>query len=149
MRRTELDREIVRQGEGQKEQKIFRPVMAAEGVDPSAERCAERSLRFENRGFESGYGGGLLGASFGADHIGGASAAPNLDVGGGIAHIVEAGLGKVLCQKRSFVRSLEIQLPVAGVDFVEKSEIVGNRLRQARDRRRLRAQCGGRRLFPA
>jgi len=33
----------------------------------------------------------------------------------------------VLCQKRSFVRSLEIQLTVAGVDFVEEAEIAGNR----------------------
>ncbi len=33
----------------------------------------------------------------------------------------------MLGEKCSFVRSLEVQLAVAGVDFVEEAEILGNR----------------------
>ncbi len=101
--------------------------MAAEGVDPYEERRAERCPRFEDRAFERGHGRGLLGASFGADHVCGASVAPNFHIGGRVAHIVETGLDKVLRQKRSFVRSLEIEFAVAGVDFVKEAEIAGNR----------------------
>ena len=68
----------------------------------------------------------LLGAGFGANHVGCAGIPPNFYIGGGVAHIFEAGLGKVLSQKCSFVRSLEIELAVAGVDFVEEPEIAGN-----------------------
>ena len=120
------DREVVGQGEGQEEQKIFCPVMATKGVDPCSERRAEGRSRFKDRAFEGGYRGGLLGASFGADHIGTAGITPNFYIGGGVAHIFEAGPGEVLRQKCSFVCSFEIELAVAGVDFVEEAEIGGN-----------------------
>src|SRR5208282_4483710 len=84
-----FDREVMRQCERQKEQKIFRPVMAAEGVDPGAERGAERRaegcLRFENRYFERSYSCGLLGAGFGAHHVSCASVTPNFHIGGRVA----------------------------------------------------------------
>src|ERR1019366_4015853 len=90
-----LNREVVGQGKGQEEQEIFRPVVAAEGVDPCAEQRAERCARFEDRAFERGYGGGLLGAGFGADHVSCTGIAPNFYIGGGVAYIFEAGLGEV------------------------------------------------------
>jgi hypothetical protein len=116
----------VGKSEGQEEQKILCPVVAAQGVDPRAKRRAERWARFEDRSFERSYGCGLLGTGLGADHVSCPGVAPNLYVGGGVAHILEASFGEMLRQKRSFVCSLEIQLAVAGVDFVEEAEIAGN-----------------------
>ena len=84
-------------------------------------------MRFEDRAFERGYGSRLLGAGFGADHVCRAGAAPNFHIGGRVSYVVEAGLREMLCQKRSFVRSLEIEFAVAGVDFVKEAEIAGNR----------------------
>src|ERR1700687_2528901 len=95
-----LDREVVGQGEGEEEQKILRPVVAAEGVDPcaerGAERRAERCTRFEDRAFERGYGGGLRGAGFGAGHVSPASGGAKFPLGGRVTYILEAGLGEAL-----------------------------------------------------
>src|SRR5271155_45627 len=99
--------------------------MPSKGVDPYSEGSRERRARFDNRGFERGHSSGLMGARFGADHISGAGVAPNLNVSNGIAHIFEAGFGVMLRKKRCFICSLEIELPVAGVDFVEEAEIAG------------------------
>ena len=70
--------------------------MAAEGVDPCAERRAERCARFEDRASEARYGCGLLGTDFCAHHVSGASVTPNLYIGGRVTHIVEARLGEAL-----------------------------------------------------
>jgi hypothetical protein len=70
----------------------------------------------------------LLGASFGAHYICREGAAPNLNIGAGISHIFEAGLGETFGQKRTFIGSLEINSSVAGVNFVEETEIAGNAL---------------------
>src|SRR5229473_2148950 len=86
-----LDRKVVGQGKGQEEQKIFRPVVAAESVDPCAERLAERCPRFENRAFERGYGGGLFGTGLRADHVSCAGIAPDFYIGGGCQRDAAAG----------------------------------------------------------
>src|SRR5271155_1835215 len=104
--------------------------MAADGVDPCAERSAERGPRYKDRAFNRGYGGSLLGASFCAYHVCGARVTPNFHVSAGVAHIVEARLGEMVGEKHRFVRPLEIYLAVAGVDFVKQVEIARNRLRQ-------------------
>src|ERR1700686_2115019 len=106
---------------------MFCPVMAAKSIHPCAHRHAERCQRFENRGFKGGHGRSLLGTGFGADNVCCASVAPNFHIGGRVAYVVEAGLREMLRKKRSFVRSLEIEFAVAGVDFVKKAEIAGDR----------------------
>src|SRR4029077_18468771 len=81
---------------------------------------------FEDRTFERGYRSRLLGADFGADYVCCASVAPNFHIGGRVADIVEAGRREMLCHKSTFVRSLEIEFAVAGVDFVKDTEIGSN-----------------------
>ena len=91
------------------------------------ERRAQGYFRFEDRALERSHGCRLFGASLGTHHICGTGAPPNLYVGGGIADIFEAGVGEVLCQERSFDSTLEIHLPVTGVDFIEQTKMPGNR----------------------
>jgi hypothetical protein len=53
---------------------------------------------------------------------------PHVQVGGGVAYIVEARKCEMLDQQCGFAGSFEISLAVAGMDFVEKPKVTGDRL---------------------
>src|ERR1700689_5544615 len=104
--------------------------MAAEGVDPGAERWA----RYRDRALERGHGSGLLGTGLRPDHVCCAGVAPDCQVGGRVAHVFVAVSvtipAEFLLQESGFVRSFEIDVSIAAMHFVDESNIAGNRLGQ-------------------
>lgn len=98
-------------------------MVTAKSIDPGAERWTGSG----DCRFECCDGGRLLGARGCANNIGGACEAPNVKVGSRVADIVKALESEMLRKKRGFRCSFKISSPVAGMDFVEEAEVIGDR----------------------
>jgi hypothetical protein len=64
-----------------------------------------------------------LGATVRTHDVGGAGLAPNLEIGGGVSYILEAGSAEMFGEKIGLVVSLQVELTVAGMHLVEESEV--------------------------
>ena len=63
-------------------------------------------------------------------------AAPNGEVGGGIAGIIKTAFAEFCDQRLKFVPAAEIGFAIAAQNFVEKADVIGNRFRHLQIGRR-------------
>lgn len=118
--------ELVRGQGGHEEQQVFEPLMHAQHAPQGTYACGLRregvlylcdALRF------------LHECRVAVDHDGFARLGPQGQVGRGVACVVEAPLAETFAQGLRFVCAGDVGAAVAGDDFIEQAQMVGNGLR--------------------